>query len=295
MKKAEWIGGLAHWTDEKNAFISVVFSWKIPEAQRIAKYYHTRGFRVQVGGAILGIPQNARAFAGIAEIGQEINALPHHNPLATIASRGCPVGCWFCIVPKVEGNTFTLIPNFVPRPILCDSNLSALPIEYQNHIIQRYTETNTPLLDANSGFEPSTFDDDCYHRWKAINRGAWRFAFDETTESDAVKRMADILKSEPASKKRVYVLIGNEPIAQCYERVKKTIEWGCEPHCQAVLPLNAKRRDDYRILHDWNKLMLTDFVRWSNRWIWRKVELWDYSTRRGQKPIFAKRQLLCAQ
>src|SRR6201999_1918492 len=59
----------------------------------------------------------------------------------TFASRGCPVNCAFCIVPRVEGVTFTLDWDFIPAPILCDNNLSALPIDFQAHIIRRYQET----------------------------------------------------------------------------------------------------------------------------------------------------------
>ena len=283
-----WSNGLAHWTEGSYAFVSVAFSWRLREARRIAEYYKSHGYRVRAGGTITSIPQNQKILADVAEFGGEVDALVRHNPDATIASRGCPVGCWFCIVPKAEGKTFTLIPDFTPCPILCDNNLSALPVEYQNHIIMRYQETHTPLLDANSGFEPSTFDEDTYQRWKQINRGAWRFAFDEMKEADAVERMARILKNESASRRRVYVLIGNESIAQCYERVQKVIEWGCEPHCQAVLSLNALDRHAFKILHDWDAAKLTDFMRWSNRWLWRSVPLREYSNRKNEKPLFAE-------
>jgi len=281
-----WVNGLAHWIENDTAFISVAFSWRIKEAKRLSEYYAARGLRVRVGGTILSLPQNAKPFEGIAEIGGTVDALPHHNPDATIASRGCPVGCWFCIVPKVEGKSFTFIPDFTPRPILCDNNLSALPVEYQDHIIRRYQETNTPLLDANSGFEPSAFDEGTYQRWKQINRGVWRFAFDEIKESDAVERMAQILKNEPARKKQVYVLIGNEPIATCYERVKKVIEWGGEPYCQAVLPLNALDRRQYMIRHDWTRQTLTDFMRWSNA-LHCRIPIHEYIPRVDGKATFA--------
>jgi len=80
----------------------------------------------------------------------------------TFASRGCPVNCSFCLVPRLEGRTFTLDWDFVPAPTLCDNNISALPVVFQEHILRRYHETDTPLCDANSGFEPRTFDEECY-------------------------------------------------------------------------------------------------------------------------------------
>lgn len=281
-----WVDGLANWTEDDIAFLSVSFSWKLKEAAHLARYWLDRGYRVRAGGPALMIPQNAKLLEGLAEIGGTVDALPHHNPDATMASRGCPVGCWFCVVPKYEGKTFTLIPDFTPRPILCDNNLSALPVEYQEHIIRRYRETDTPLLDANSGFEPSTFDEDTYHRWKAILRGPWRFAFDEMKEADAVRRMMGILKDEPASRKRVYCLIGNEPIAACHERAQKIIEWSGEPYCQPVLPLNALSREQFKILHDWTPQQLKDMARYYNRWLWRSMDLRAYQPRlRGSRPF----------
>lgn len=283
-----WVDGLAQWQVDNTAYISVAFSWKLREAANLARYWMERGYHVRAGGPALMIPQNAKILNGLAELGGSIDALPHHNPDATMASRGCPVGCWFCVVPKYEGKIFTLIPDFTPRPVLCDNNLSALPVEYQNHIIRRYRETGTPLLDANSGFEPHTFDVGTYHRWKIILRGPWRFALDEMKELPEVERMMQILKAEHSRQKRVYVLIGNEPIASCYERVQKVIEWGGEPYCQPVLPLNAMDRYAYRILYDWDSQKLKDFARWATcPPLWRSVPLRDYQPRLKQDRPFA--------
>jgi len=207
------------------------------------------------------------------------------NYKMTFASRGCPVGCWFCIVPKLEGTEFTLNWDFQPATFLCDNNLSALPVEFQEHIIRRYQETSTKLLDANSGFEPRAFDEGTYHRWKPILRGPWRFALDMMNELDLVHCMMKILKGEARSKKRVYVLIGNEPVEQCYERIVKVIEWGGEPHCQPVIKLNALEKIPM-VKYDWTEQKLLDMARWSNRWIWRKTPLAEYSNRKNESPLF---------
>ncbi len=283
---SNWSGGLAHWIERKTAFISVVFSWKLPDAFQLAIWYKSLGYYVRAGGPAVWV--RPKYLMDVAEIGGDIDAVVHHNKDATIASRGCPVGCWFCIVPKMEGKEFTLLWDFIPRPILCDNNLSALPIEFQNYIIKRYRETGTPLLDANSGFEPHTFNEDTYQRWKIINRGPWRFALDETRELEDVRRMMNILKDEPPYKKRVYVLIGNEPIAQCYERVMKVIEWGGEPHCQPIMAVNTLVKRPM-IRHDWTEQKLHDMARWANRWIWRKTPLYDYQV--GNISLFTKREL----
>jgi hypothetical protein len=112
----------------------------------------------------------------------------------TFASRGCPVGCWFCIVPKLEGLTFTLNWDFLPAPILCDNNLSALPDDFQDHILARYAATGVKLADCNSGFEPRTFTEETYERWRPHYKGAWRFAFDVMSEERTCERMMGILR-----------------------------------------------------------------------------------------------------
>lgn len=273
-----WSGGLAEWTEDNTAYLSIVFSWKLPDAYQRAIWYKAQGYHVRAGGP--AVWANKKYLAKVAELGGEVNALIHHNPKATIASRGCPVGCWFCIVPTMEGKAFTLLWDFVPRPILCDNNLSTLPVDFQEHIIRRYQETDTLLEDANSGFEPRTFDEGTYHRWKVINHGPWRFALDEMGELEDVRRMMTILKDERPDLKRVYVLIGNEPKEACLERISKVIEWGGEPHCQPLMALNAlKKRPIVR--HDWTEQELRDVARWANRWLWRTIPWNEYKPRRG--------------
>jgi hypothetical protein len=274
-----WSNGLTEWVEDDTAFISVAFSWKLPEAYQRASWLKTQGYKVRAGGP--GLSARRQYLEGVAEIGGEVGALIHHNPDATIASRGCPVGCYFCIVPKMEGKEFTLLPDFTPRPILCDNNLSALPVAYQDYIIEKYQKSGVPLLDANSGFEPRTFDEDTYLRWKMINRGPWRFGYDETRETEEVRRMTQILKDEPSPSKRVYVLIGNEPFEACYERILKVIEWGCEPHVQPMITLNSLQKKTV-IRFDWTDQKLRDLARWTNRWNWRTIPFEDYN--RSGKP-----------
>ena len=102
----------------------------------------------------------------------------------------------------MEGNSFILDWDFVPAPNLMDSNLSALPVEFQNHIIQKYLSSGVELLDVQNGFEPKTFDQDTFERWSKIiqKKVPWRFAFDETKEEDDVYRMSVILKGVRAAR-----------------------------------------------------------------------------------------------
>lgn len=274
--KGKWVKGVAHWREGNTAFISVAFTWRLHEAQKIAEYYRAIGIDfVHVGGP--GTFTQKKFVAEFAdEVGGSISdAIARHNPMATRASYGCPVGCWFCIVPKMDGKQFTLLPDFPVRPVLCDDNLSALPAEYQRHIISRYQKAGVPLLDANSGFEPATFDDEVFARWKPILKGPWRFGFDEATEGDNVARAFRILKDVSPRRKQVYTMIGHEPFDVCMDRIQKVIAAGGEPYAQPFLKLNALEKKP-AIRHDWTEQKLRHVQRWVNRHLWRKVKFEDY-------------------
>lgn len=261
-KTGNWVGGLAHWTEGDTAYLSIAFTWRLNDAFAMASWYRQSGFKVRAGGP--GIFTRKHFLSDVAAIGGDFpDAVRHHNPMATFASRGCPVGCWFCIVPKMEGRTFTLLPDFEPRPVLCDNNLSALPADFQDHIVARYKSAGVPLLDANSGFEPRTFDDAVYARWREINKGPWRFAYDDQAERPYVERVMRMLKKVSPRRKQVYVLIGNEPKDACFERIAHVREWGGEPYCQPYMKLNAlEKRPNVRF--DWTERTLRRVQRWVN-------------------------------
>lgn len=272
---AEWIKGVAHWRDSETACISVAFTWRLPEARRLTLYYRSLGLKVRVGGP--GVFTQRKYLADIAEVGGEsADAIARHNPSATRASYGCPVGCWFCIVPKMDGKAFRLMPDFPVRPILCDDNLSALPREFQDHIVARYRAAGVPLLDANSGFEPATFDDEVSARWRPILKGPWRFGFDEATEGENVARAFRILKDVSPRMKQVYTMIGHEPFDVCMDRIQRVIAAGGEPYAQPFMKLNALKKEP-AIRHDWTAERLRHVQRWVNRRIWRKHRFSDYN------------------
>lgn len=280
---SKWIGGLAEWQEGDTTFLSIAFTWKLDEAYSRAVFARACGRRVIAGGPALFLNKMQHELADVAEIqADSMDAVARHNPDATIASRGCPVGCWFCIVPAMEGRAFTLLPDFPVRPVLCDNNLSALPAEYQDHIIRRYQAEGVPLRDANSGFEPITFTEEVYRRWKPLlnaGGGPWRFAYDETKEGPQVRRVMAMLETEPPKRKRVYVLVGNEPYAECMARIQEVIDAGCEPHVQPYIKLAALHREPH-VRFDWTARRLKDVARWANGFVWKRAPFEEYDRHR---------------
>ena len=204
------------------------------------------------------------------------------------AARGCPVGCSFCVVPQLEGTTFTLDWEFQPAPILGDNNLSALSSAFQEHIIARYQATGCQRADANRGFEPRPFDEGTYQRRQPILRGPWSFAYDEAREGAAGARVCRILAGEVPKRKRVYVLLGNEPLESCWDRVLSVLAWGGEPFCQYVLPLNwlgdpAMLRPRFA----WSYGLGRGLCRYVNTFGWRTFPPSAYQPRHGSPPPLA--------
>jgi hypothetical protein len=277
--------------------LSVIFSWHAPIAREIALRLKHRA-EVWCGGpgmfALRSWWHKETGLEIVRGLDQRFEKQRGKYEMC-FASRGCPVNCSFCIVPRLEGLTFSFDPDFQPAPILCDNNLSALPADYQEYIIDRYRAFKQPLIDANSGFEPRYFDFETYQRWKPIMRTAkaWRFALDETRELPDVERMLRILKDEPARRKQVYCLIGNEPIEQCYARAQRIIELGGEPYCQFILPLNlvddpSTPHAKVKLRHDWQTYWQgKDFMRYYNKHFWRSFPIWKYRPRTYEPPPFA--------
>lgn len=283
--QAGWVDGLAHYRDEttRTAYLSIAFTWKIDAAKRWARYYRELGYTVKAGGPALytmwwAMEGHAElelvksASGKVSGVGSLPDAVVRHSPNATTASRGCPVDCSFCIVPAMEGTDFELLPDFVPRPILTDNNLSALPADYQQYIVDRYLAAGVELRDANSGFEPKTFDDEVFARWRSINKGPWRFGLDETFETADAERVIAMLKRHGvgARKIQVYVMIGHEPFAECMARIRAVLKMGAEPYVQPVMKLNAREKKPW-VRHDWTKERLGAVQRWANGHIWRKT------------------------
>src|SRR5207248_6312424 len=107
-------------------------------------------------------------------------------------------------------------------------------------------------------------------RWKPLldlRRAPWRFALDETKEMADVGRVLDILKDEPGYRKQVYVLIGNEPVRACFQRLRFVIEKGGEPFCQYVWPLNYLGGALWE-KYDWTEQLGVDFCRYVNTHLW---------------------------
>lgn len=282
-------------------WISAIFSWDVPSLIEKARLALECGVAVEVGGCGT---HDLREYI-YAQTGLIAQSTPdarfEREPGAykfVFWSRGCPAkNCSLgyphdgeiatCSVPSMEGERFTLYTDVTPASIILDNNLSALPRAHQELIIDRTLSAGFKKVDANSGFEPHSFRPDTAERWKHLPLVAWRFAYDELSERDAVLRMIQILDSTqvkvkgkwrgvPRRRLRIYCLAGNEPIAACEQRVREIHDWKCVPVVQRRRPLNwLGEPHPLPVLFDWTEQKLKDFQRWGNR-LARNSDFIDY-------------------
>jgi hypothetical protein len=263
-----------------HVWISAVFSWHVPKLITMAQTAQRFGARVEVGGpGTFGVRELIKEQTGL-EAQSTPDSRFERQPgqyAAVFWSRGCPAkNCTLgfprdgqqpvCSVPAMEGWRFSLYREVTPAPVILDNNLSALPREHQDLIVERTLSAGFERVDANSGFEPRSFRADTASRWRQLPLVAWRFAYDEMAERDAVLRMMSTLDDAGVNRKsrRIYCLAGNEPIEACEQRVLEIQSWRSLPIVQRRRPLNWIG-GPLPTLFDWTEQKLIDFQRWGNR------------------------------
>jgi hypothetical protein len=298
MKLARWLRRQGYATEETNAIsdplfdggrdlycFSAVFSWNLPQLVEWVNWAKHQG-EVWVGGPAVSFSkknavyvQRATGIRPTTGIDGRFEGEPGAYPM-TYFSRGCPaytVGCGDCPVPTLEGKEFRFYPDAEPAKLLLDNNLSALPDEYQEHIIRRYADLwgrRRGLVDANSGFEPHSFTERTLERWKRFPLRYWRFGYDHTGEREPALEMMKLLARHGyrGEKVRVYTLIGNEPVKACHLRVREVIEHGCHPWPQRRRPLSWLG-GPLPCLFDWDEPTLIAYQHFYARaGYWKKVK-----------------------
>jgi len=267
MNNYEWPKRIVHWTDDDTAYISVVFTWLLPEAYPLAVSYQRQGFRVKAGGPAVGLMP--WYLAQVAEVNGDIEALPRHNPEATFTSRGCIRNCPPCAVPWIEG-PLTELPHFEPNRVVCDNNILACSKKHFDRVIDSLMPVHG--IDFNQGLDARLFELPHLDRFRDLDLAVIRFAWDdvqlETIVINAVRSL--INAGFPRSKLRVYVLINyNDTPDDATYRCNTLKQLGIFPNVQRYQPLTTLVKDSY-ISPNWTAPILDKFVRYWNRQIYFK-------------------------
>jgi len=269
-----WSKRYLEWHKGKDAYLSVVFTWDLPQAYQRAVWLRTMGYEVHAGGPAVDLMPDY--LSGVARVGGSLNgALDRHNPAATFTSRGCIRRCPFCAVWRVEGKLREL-DDWPVRPIICDNNLLACSKKHFDQVIDRLKPV--PGVDFNQGLDARLLSQHHADRLAELDCMV-RLAFDHVNNEPDLMRAYERLRRAKIPKKRirVYVLIGyNDTPKDALYRLQILAKLGIDPNPMRYNPLDTLSRDSY-VGPNWTDRELTRYMRyWSNlRWF-RAVPFADF-------------------
>lgn len=246
-----WNKKIVTWRVGKTLYLSVVFSWQLEEAQKIADEWKGKAI---MGGPAMMQPNECLNFSPIQ----------FHNPCATFTTRGCPNKCGFCAVPKLEGE-FEEIKNFKPAPLICDNNFLASSMEHIKRVVDAIK--SFPFVDFNQGLDARLFTKE-----KALSLGSLkckvRFAFDNINLESKVKDAIDLCKKYTTKDIGVYCLIGfNDTPEEAIYKLDRIRSWDVLPNPMRYQPLNARFKNEY-IYNTWTEGQLKAVMRYYSRLNW---------------------------
>lgn len=276
--------------DCDGVMLSVIFSWDVPYAIDQARIALNMGKKVMIGGG--GTQQLHAHITSETGITPRFTIVPELEDVdaqfkMVYFTRGCVQSCYWCTVPRIEGHKVTLNLKSRPAKVLMDNNLSQIPAEYQEYIVEKYLSDGITSLDCNSGFEPLGINERVVRLFDQLPLRWWRIGFDEMKEEKQFTEAVRIIKAFSKKIIRAYTMIGHEPIDQCRYRCEKVIALGCEPVPQAYIRLNEKTKSP-AIMHDWTEQKLSDMQRFFYQpALWRKLKLHEYAPRVDKKTTFS--------
>ena len=261
-----WLKNIASWQIGKTLYLSVVFSWDVARAAKMAREHK--------GTVIVGGPAamlNREAFDGVAAVRdtcQEAEPILFHNPLASYSSRGCPNKCPFCAVPKIEGE-LRETPSFRPAPLMCDNNFLATSRGHQIRVVDRLTQF--AAVDFNQGLDARLFTPEAADNLGRLKLHA-RFAFDHPSQETAVADAIELCRERTSKHISVYVLFGyKDTPTEAVERLEWVRARDAMPVAMRYQPLDATERNAFypeQHAHGWTQHDLKRVHRYYSRLNW---------------------------
>jgi pyruvate-formate lyase-activating enzyme len=276
-----WKAGMVDWIEGDTAYLSVVFSWNLPQAYELAAWYAAQGCRVRAGGPAVSF--NPGYLANVAEVGGEYpDAVARHNPKATFTQRGCVRNCPFCIVPKIE--QMNELDDWPVRPVVCDNNFLACSDGHFDRVV----DSLKPLkqVDFNQGLDARLLTKERAERLAELDMKVVRLAWDNAGMERRYLRAVQLLTDAgfPASRLRTYVLIGfNDTPEDALYRLETVRALGVWPNPMRFQPLDSLKRNEY-VGPNWTDAELKRFMRyWANLRYTGAIPFEEFA-RRGAEP-----------
>ncbi len=259
-----WRKEVVAWTSARTLYLSVSFTWLVPEAEKMARSH--KGPVVAGGpGITLLYPDGCDWAETPASV--PFDVLSMHNPLATFTTRGCPNSCAFCAVPRIEGG-FRELDTWKAAPIVCDNNLLAASKAHFRKVIESLRAF--PETDFNQGLEAARFTTWRAEKIRGLKMPHVRFAMDTMGDARAVRKAVATARAAglPKSLITCYVLFGfRDTPEKAKAKLEAVREMEIRPTPMRYQPLDALERNAY-VAPGWSRRELLDFQQyyWNLRW-----------------------------
>lgn len=281
----DWPKKPYRWIIDRTLYISVPFTWNMPDVRGDILQGGFGWDRAIVGGpAVKLMPDYLK---DIAEVWDEYpGVLQEINPQATRSTLGCPNGCGFCGVSKIEG-PFRELDDWPDRPIYCDSNILASSRKHFDKVIDRLK--HHPFSDFNQGLDARLLTE--YHagRLAELRNPLIRLAWDSmSTEKDFLH--ADrklILAGIPKDRIRCFVLIGYSTTPeQALYQFNTLRDLGMKANPMRYEPLDSLARGSHIDGNlGWTQELLLDYMKyWANDRFFKGIPFEEFVRKQRVKP-----------
>ena len=218
--------------------ISVAFTWDIPLAEKLARAWSIVA-PVRMGGPAMNEP------------GGDFVSGKYLKPGYVITSRGCPNHCWFCAVPKREGNIIRELPIIDGYNIL-DDNLLACSDKHIKSVFEMLSQQKEPI-EFTGGLEAARLKPWHAEEMKKLKTKQIFFAYDTPDDLEPLQIAGKIMveaghEMHPKSHAlRCYVLCGygTDTMDKAEKRMKETMQAGFTPMAMLWKNETGKRNPDW--------------------------------------------------
>lgn len=239
LRAEKWPKAPTYWTENRILYVSIPFTWNLPEVKKAIESKTLFFDRAFVGGPAVELKPFYFDDCERVTVGERMEGvLQRVNPNATKTTEGCIRHCRFCAVRKIEGD-FRELSDWPDLPVLTDNNLLAASREHFDRVVDRLKVHG--WADFNQGLDARLLSE--YHALKIaeIKKPMVRLALDSMEWAQPWEQALRTLHGCGISKAniRCYALIGfdSEP-KEAWDRCR----W-IETHGVKVLPMWFHRLD----------------------------------------------------
>jgi hypothetical protein len=270
----DWPKKYITWIEKRTLFVSVPFTWNLPEVRAKLEQICWDWDNAIVGGpAVYLMPEFFEGLDNV-EIGYEMpGVLQRVKSSATRTTAGCIRKCRFCAVPGNEGKLIEL-EDWPDLPNICDNNILAASEKHLEKVFDRLEKHNE--VDFEQGVDARLIDEYRAERIGRLNVMC-RLALDGMKYAESWERAFLLLRKNkiPLSRIRSYCIIGfdTDP-AEAWERCKWIEGFKIKPLPMWFHSLDCLRKNE--VSEHQKSIGWNDYER-------RKIMQWFYQHKKATK------------